>query len=53
MPEKSLRHKGFKVATADDGVSGLEACCQLEPDVAVIDLGRSRMDGYQLAREIR
>lgn len=45
MLEKSLRHKGFEVATAGDGVTGLEACCELESDVAILDLGLPRTDG--------
>ncbi len=53
MLVKALQHKGFKVSSAADGVSGLEVCQAIQPEVAVIDLGLPRMDGYQLAREIR
>ncbi|QDU11501.1 chemotaxis protein CheB [Gimesia aquarii] len=53
MLAETLQIKGFEVSVAGDGLSGLELYKVKKPDVAVIDIGLPRMDGYQLAREIR
>jgi CheY-like chemotaxis protein len=38
---------------APDGVAGLEAVLAAPPEVALIDVGLPRMDGYELARRLR
>jgi CheY-like chemotaxis protein len=38
---------------AADGVAGLEAVRASVPEIALIDVGLPRMDGYELARRIR
>lgn len=53
MLAETLQMKGFDVSVAGDGLSGLELYKLKKPDVAVIDIGLPKMDGYQLAREIR
>jgi CheY-like chemotaxis protein len=48
-----LEEAGFEVATASDGVRGLEMITSTQPDAAVIDIGLPGMSGYELARAIR
>lgn len=49
-----LRSQGFQVlAEADNGIDGLDAIRALRPDVAIVDIGLPRLDGYQLARIVR
>jgi signal transduction histidine kinase/CheY-like chemotaxis protein len=44
---------GCDVATARDGVSGLERLKQLRPALAFVDIGLPGLDGYALARQAR
>ena len=48
-----LELAGHRVETAVDGVAGLEKALALQPEVALIDVGLPRMDGYEVARRIR
>ncbi len=44
---------GHQVETAADGLEGLNRALAWRPDVAVVDIGLPRLDGYQVARQIR
>ncbi len=49
-----LTHYGYDVlAAACDGQEGLEAILEHRPDVALVDIGLPKLDGYQVARRIR
>lgn len=48
-----LEEAGFEVATAGDGLRGLEMITSTQPDAAVIDIGLPGMSGYELAQAIR
>jgi CheY-like chemotaxis protein/two-component sensor histidine kinase len=48
-----LELEGHRVRVAADGLSGLEAVRASTPDIALIDIGLPKMDGYELARHIR
>ena len=48
-----LEQDGHETRTALDGVSGLSAAIEFQPDVAVLDLSLPPSDGYELARAIR
>jgi DNA-binding response OmpR family regulator len=48
-----LAREGMAVSTADDGLSGLEAVRQLEPDVVVLDLMLPGLDGVEVCRRLR
>ena len=44
---------GHEVLVADDGATGYQSAVALRPDVALIDLGLPRLDGYEVARKVR
>src|SRR3954464_457593 len=48
-----LELSGHRVRVAHDGVAGLEALLSGSTQVALIDIGLPRMDGYELARRMR
>jgi len=48
-----LELSGHEVHEAVDGPSGVETAERVRPDVALVDLGLPRLDGYEVARQIR
>jgi CheY-like chemotaxis protein len=50
---ESLRLMGHSVHVAHDGETALEAAVQFLPEVALIDIGLPRMDGYEVAKRMR
>ncbi len=48
-----LQSKGHRVASARDGLSGLDIALATDPDVALVDLGLPGIDGYEFARRMR
>ena len=48
-----LGRQGYQVVTAKDGVDALEQLGDLMPDVMLLDIEMPRMDGFELARNIR
>ncbi len=48
-----LKDYPVRLAIARDGVEGLEAALRLSPDLVVSDVSMPRMDGYELARQLR
>ena len=44
---------GHDVRTATDGVQCLALCNEFHPDVALLDIGMPRLNGYDAARAIR
>jgi CheY-like chemotaxis protein len=48
-----LRIEGHDVHVAGDGADALAQARQLQPHVAVLDIGLPKMDGYELARRLR
>lgn len=48
-----LEMLGHDVYEAADGADGLDAVIRLRPDVALIDIGLPKIDGYELARRVR
>ena len=51
--ERTLSDSGFTVLTATDGESGLELALDRRPDLVILDIGLPRIDGYDVARELR
>ena len=48
-----LRHGGFGVITASNGVDALARARAERPDFIVLDLGLPRLDGLEVARTLR
>lgn len=51
--EQRLRRDGFEVAVANDGARALALMRELQPAVAVLDLGLPDMDGLDVLRQWR
>jgi two-component system KDP operon response regulator KdpE len=49
----TLEAEGYRVATASDGRSALDAASEQEPDVVVLDLGLPDLDGIEVCRHLR
>lgn len=49
----TLRHQGYDVAEAYDGIDGLEKYKTTDFDLIVADVMMPRLDGFAMAREIR
>jgi CheY-like chemotaxis protein len=48
-----LRSMGHDVRVAYDGQAGLEAAEAFRPDIAFLDIGMPKLNGYELARRLR
>lgn len=53
MTDGMLTRHGFNVITANDGMAGIKLAKESKPDIALIDIGMPRMNGYEIARYIR
>jgi DNA-binding response OmpR family regulator len=51
--QRSLRIEGYDVRLAEDGVDALDQAHAFLPDVVLLDLGLPRLDGIEVARELR
>lgn len=48
-----LEMKGHEVRTAHDGLEAVQVAASFQPDVAVLDIGMPRLDGYEVCKQIR
>ncbi len=51
--ERMLAGSGWRVATAPDGESGLEAARGHHPDAIVLDVMMPRLNGFQACRQLK
>ncbi|HXU05717.1 MAG TPA: hybrid sensor histidine kinase/response regulator [Polyangia bacterium] len=51
--QELLEAQGHRVDTAIDGECGVEQALAGRPEVALVDIGLPRLDGYEVARRIR
>jgi len=50
--ELELKHEGYEVETARDGLTGLERALK-EPDLVILDLMLPKLDGMEVAARVR
>jgi two-component system CheB/CheR fusion protein len=48
-----LQLRGYRVLTAHDGGAGVDVARAQHPEVAILDIGLPKLDGYQVAQELR
>ena len=48
-----LNLMGHETRTANDGIEALEVAERFKPDVALLDIGMPRLNGYETARKMR
>jgi signal transduction histidine kinase len=48
-----LKKMGHELATAYDGEGAVETAAEFRPDLALLDIGLPKLDGYEVARRIR
>lgn len=48
-----LERHGYKVITARDGVEAMQFLLELTPDLMLLDIEMPRMDGFEVARQVR
>ena len=51
--ERILRRNEYDVVTAKDGLDALDRLGEVIPDVMLLDIEMPRMDGYELAIEMK
>jgi DNA-binding response OmpR family regulator len=51
--QRSLRLEGYDVRLAPDGVAALDEAHAFLPDLVILDLGLPRLDGIDVARQLR
>jgi two-component system, OmpR family, alkaline phosphatase synthesis response regulator PhoP len=49
----NLEKEGVHVATASDGVEGLQKVRDLQPDLVILDVIMPRKDGFEVLREMK
>jgi chemosensory pili system protein ChpA (sensor histidine kinase/response regulator) len=53
VTSRFLEREGFRVITAKDGVEALQVLQDHMPDVMLLDIEMPRMDGFEVAKNIR
>jgi CheY-like chemotaxis protein/anti-sigma regulatory factor (Ser/Thr protein kinase) len=48
-----LRIMGHEVRTAHDGLEAISAAAAFQPEVAILDIGLPKLNGYEVAKRIR
>ncbi len=48
-----LEASGYEVATATDGLEGLNAARKLKPDIIILDIMLPKMNGYKVSRFLK
>jgi two-component system, chemotaxis family, CheB/CheR fusion protein len=53
MLKAALQLKGYRVATANEGIEALRQFSTFSPEVAIVDIGLPGMNGYEVAQAVR
>ena len=51
--ETRLKMAGYNVVTAEDGEEAVELFNKTNPDIVILDVMMPKMDGYEVARQVR
>jgi DNA-binding response OmpR family regulator len=51
--QRSLRLEGYEVRVAGDGVAALDTATAFLPDLVILDLGLPKLDGIEVAKQLR
>lgn len=49
----NLEHEGFEVSQAENGIEGLAAVHEFQPDMIILDVMMPEMDGWETCRKLR
>src|SRR5215475_15556534 len=52
-PRDNFEFEGFQVATAMDGVEGLEQALKNSPDLVVLDVMMPKMSGLEVCKQLK
>jgi chemosensory pili system protein ChpA (sensor histidine kinase/response regulator) len=53
VTQRLLERNGMRVLTARDGVDAMEMLQEHTPDIILLDIEMPRMDGYEVATQVR
>ncbi|SLJ85580.1 Hpt domain-containing protein [Psychrobacter sp. DAB_AL43B] len=53
VTSRFLERQGFNVALAKDGIDALEILQEMTPDLMLLDIEMPRMDGFEVATQVR
>lgn len=53
MLSRRLKRKGYEIAAARDGQTGVEQAIALKPDLILMDMSLPVMDGWEATRRIK
>ena len=53
VTSRLLERNGYETQTANDGVDALEKLQTLTPDIMLLDIEMPRMDGFEVATQVR
>ena len=53
MLSRRLERKGYQIATARDGESGVDTAANVQPDIILMDMSLPVMDGWTATRNLK
>jgi two-component system, cell cycle response regulator DivK len=53
MIERRLKFRGYTVATAVDGLDGIEKAKEIRPDLILMDMSLPRLDGWEATKRLK
>lgn len=53
VTSRVLEREGFRVITAKDGIDAMRVLQDIAPDLMLLDVEMPRMDGFEVARQVR
>ena len=53
VTSRFLERQGFTVALAKDGIDAIEILQEMTPDLMLLDIEMPRMDGFEVATQVR